>query len=907
MIISRASQLGLMALLFPLLLHAQTPINLKVSGRFENVALIDILDQLAEDIPFHFLYNKAHLPHTKSTFEFQDTDLDKALNQLLSDTVLSYIFYRDYAIVIAPKQIFEQIFSADYFKALEELSSTSLKDESESNGFLVGDSLELSYSGKAKANGKVVDDLTGESIIGATIFLPELRYGAATNLFGEFEIELPVGKQAVIIQAVGYEVLNTSLLVYSNGEVIIELNKSSINLREIVIQAETQDANIENTQVSATKIDMKKLKKMPVFLGESDIVKTLQLQAGVSTVGEGASGFNVRGGEIDQNLIIQDEGFIFNPSHALGFFSTFNSDLIKDVTLYKSIMPAQFGGRLASVLDVGMRDGDFTKYKIKGGIGPITGRLTVEGPVAKNKSSLILGFRTTYSDWVLRATNNPEVSNSSSSFYDANIGYAYKFNEKNILHLSFYSSNDEFSFNKEFGFEYNTYMGQLSFERLFWERLFLKFSAVGSNYESTQFDFEGTDGSELETGVSYLKIKNHLTYTLPNRLKLDAGGSVIYYRVEPGKLIPRGQNSVIIPRSVETNKGLEWASFVNAEWDLSSLLTISGGVRYVYYQYIGSGTSFQYAPGKRPQLETIIDTLQYSKGVKIVAYSGIEPRLSFRYKIGSSSSIKGGYSRTAQYINQISNFASPTPTSSWQLSTPNIKPVRSHNFSIGYFRNFDKNLWETSLEAYFRAIDELFDYQDFAQLNANSHIETELLPGIGQSRGIELSVKKRKGKVHGWFSYTLSKTERKVEGVNDWRWYNSNFDKIHDISLVSIFQPNQRHSIAVNFNYGTGRPITAPVGIIRAEDGFIFPIYSDRNQLRIPDYHRLDISYTIGQGYNKKKKFKTSWIFSVYNVYGRKNAFSVFFKQQAFGVPEAKRFSVLGGVFPSITFNFQTI
>ncbi len=906
-ITNKAPQLGLMAILFPLLLSAQSPTNQIISWKFDNKALSEILDQLKEDLHLHILYKEADLPQTQLSFDFQGVELDNAFVQLFASTDLAHRFYRDYAVIIAPKQIFDQVFSASYFNALEELSSPPQDDENEDNLVIVGDREELSFSGRANVKGKVVDGLSGETIIGATFFLPDLRFGAATNESGNFEIELPTGKHTVTVQYVGYETLITRFSVYGDGEVIFELYEVAINLEEVVVEAEAPDANIVDVQVSTTKIDMKKLKKMPVFLGEADIVKVLQLQAGVSTIGEGASGFNVRGGGVDQNLIMQDEGFIFNPSHALGFFSTFNPDLINDVTLYKSIIPAQFGGRLASVLDVGMRDGDFSRYKIKGGIGPVTGRLTLEGPIVKDKSSFILGFRSTYSDWVLKATDIPEVRRSSSSFYDANFGYAHKLNDKNTLNLAFYSSHDEFSFNEEFGFAYDTYMGQLAYEKLFGERLFSKFSATASSYESTQSDLMGTDGSVLESGVSYLKLKEHLTYSLKQGLNIDAGGSAIYYRVKPGELIPEGENSLVIPKSVEAEKGLEWAGFFNAEWEISPLLTASGGVRFVYYQNIGSGTSFQYATGTRPQLYTLEDTIQYSSGETIASYSSVEPRISFRYKTGPLASIKGGYSRTAQFINQFSNFASPTPTNVWQLSTSNIKPMRSHNFSLGYFKNLRNNLWETSLEVYYRDIDELFDYQDFAELNANTHIETELLPGIGRSRGIELSIKKKKGKVHGWISYTLSKTELKVEGINNGMWYNSNFDKPHDISLVSIFQPNQRHSISLNFNYGSGRPITAPVGIIRTDNGFAFPIYSDRNQLRIPAYHRLDLAYTIGQGYNMKKKFKTSWTFSIYNVYGRKNAFSVFFEQRSFGEPKAKKFSILGSAFPSITFNFQTI
>ena len=498
-----------------------------------------------------------------------------------------------------------------------------------------------------------------------------------------------------------------------------------------------------------------------------------------------------------------------------------------------------------------------------------------------------------------------EVQRSSAFFYDANARLTFRLNDKNTIVLSGYASEDEFTYNEEFGFEYSTLLGQFTYRNIFSDNALSNFTLVGSKYESARFDLQGLDAAQLNNDVSYIKAKEQLTFTPNNNLQIDAGVAAIYYQVDPGSQRPFGDSSLVISRELEREKGLESSIFASANWTVSPRFTVSGGLRFALYQFLGPKTVYEYEDETRPSLggttgssllENVIET-----------YSSFEPRLSMRYKLNTNSSIKGGYSRTAQFINQIFSGDSPTPTSQWQLSTQYVKPQRSHNFSIGYFQNLEDNLYEVSVEAFGRYVDELFDYQDFAQLVMNEQLETELLDGTGRSYGLEFSLKKNSGLVNGFISYAFSRSERLVDGINRGNWYPSNFDKPHDLSIVFNYQPNRRNTLTVNFIYGTGRPTTPPVGNTRLANGLVLPLYSLRNELRIPDYHRLDVAYTLGQGYKKDQKFRTSWTISIYNVYGRRNAFSVFYTQAPFQLVQANKLAILGTVFPSLTFNFEIL
>ena len=531
----------------------------------------------------------------------------------------------------------------------------------------------------------------------------------------------------------------------------------------------------------------------------------------------------------------------------------------------------------------------------------------MEGPIIKEKTSFIAGFRSSYSDWILNLINIPEVQRSSAFFYDFNGRITHKFNDKNTLILSGYSSSDRFTFNQEFGFDYQTQLGQLIFKSIFSEKLFSKLTFTYSDYNSSQLDLEGTDASTLDNALKYLKLKEKLSYVYSDDIQLDFGLSSIYYQVAPGSISPDGELSQVVPRSLESEQGLESAAFVNSTWDINERLTMNAGLRASLYQYLGPQSVLRYSDPEFPRLDEITSQVQFDSGDIIATYGALEPRASFRYKLNDDNSVKLGYSRTQQYINLISNTNTPTPGSQWQLSSEYITPQQSDNFSIGYFKNMKDNLWETSIELYGRLIDDAFDFKNFAVLNLNENIETELLYGQGRAYGAELSIKKKSGIYNGSLSYTLSRSEKRINGVNDFNWYPNNFDKPHDLSLVFNVQANQRNTLTLNFNYSSGRPTTAPVASYRELNRFIVPVYSERNQLRIPAYHRLDLAYTLGQSYRKDRKFRTSYTFSIYNLYGRSNAFSVFFTQKPFDRPRANQLAIIGNAFPALSINIVSL
>ena len=860
------------------------------------------MDELSELYGVKIFYQDDIQLDRNFSFGYEDKSLNEVLDRLLSETTLGFVDYRGYGKVIAPKVMIDVNYSSDYYKALE---GNQNEDQQRNRIDVIGDITLLASNGQATLTGTVYDVQTGEPVIGAAVIVPELDNGTATDLDGRYSLVVPAGRHQIEVSFIGYANSYQEVDVRSDGEYDINLDKSAIELQEVTVSAEAADAAVGNVQIGVTSIDIQEIEKLPSFLGEADVVKTFLLQPGVSSIGEGASGFNVRGGDVDQNLILQDEGYLFNSSHALGFFSSFNSDLIRKVDLYKGNIPAQYGGRLASVMNVEMRDGNFEQFKINGGVGPVSSRLSLEGPIVKDKISFLGAFRSSYTDWVINLVKDIEVKRSSAFFYDANARLTIKPNEKHTFTLSGYSSQDDFTYNEEFGFDYSTFLAEFSYRTILTDQIFSKLSVTKSTYESTQFDFLGIDASQLDNTIDYIRAKENIRIVPNDRVEFNTGVSAILYELSPSDVSPFGENSTVIPKTLEEEKGLEAAAFGNVEFDVSDNFLISAGIRYTYYQFRGPKTVFEYEDPSNPTSETITGSALQTG--TIASYNSLEPRLSMRYRLGETASIKAGYSRTSQFISQIFNSDSPTPTSQWQLSTNYIKPLMAHNMSIGYFNNFDDNNWESSIELYTRLIDQLFDFRDFADLIANEHIETELLSGEGRAYGLELSLKKKVGVLNGFLSYTYSKSERRIEGINNGEYYPSSFDKTHDISFVFNYNPNRRNTFTVNFNYGTGRPTTPPIGNYATDRGLVIPIFANRNSLRIPDYLRMDLAYTIGEGYKRNKKFRTSWTISLYNVLGRRNAFSVFFTQGPFNQPQANKLAVLGTIFPSLTLNFELL
>jgi len=878
-----------------------------ITENFSNATCKTILDQIQVNYQIRFFFKEDELPTHKIETTFLEQPIEEVLDRLLLDSSLGYFRYRNNGIVILPLEELETDYSGAYYMAIDKMSNEDdVKINAQEQLISIGDIANLDNFGSAIVRGIILDNETNEPIIGATVRWPNTQIFDATDIDGKFTTKIPSGTQEILVEYIGYQSLIKRYNIKGSGTIVLRLEKEAYGLDEVVITAQAANANVETVQLGVATISVQEIEKLPAFMGEADVVKSLLLVPGVSSIGEGSAGFTVRGGDVDQNLVMQDEAFIFNSSHAMGFFSAFNTDMVSKVDLYKGNIPSKYGGRLASVMHVKLRNGNKKRWRMKGGVGPISSRLGMDGPIGK-KTTINSGIRLSHTDWVMKRINVPEIKKSSAVFYDTNLRINTRFNQKNNLTFSGYYSSDEFQYNNEFGFDYSTIIGSLSYNTTFSNDKLNKLNLVYSKYNSGQSLLGGVKGSEIRNTINYIKLKDEFSYTGNDGFMVDVGGSGILYFMQPGIQTALGDLSAVANRSLEDEKGLETAAFTNIEIPLGNALLISGGIRLSYYQYLGPKNVYQYENADAPTETEQVEIKQYKNGQVIASYFTPEPRLALRLKLSDKASIKSGYSRTSQYISQIFNSDSPTPSSQWQLSTQYIKPQKSHNFSIGYFRNFAENNWETSFEIYGRYMDHIYDYKDFAELLMNDHLETELLSGEGRSYGGELSIKRKEGKYNGWLSYTYSRTERLIEGINDDNYYPSNSDKTNVLSLVLNYQPNKRKTFTVNFNYGTGRPTTAPVGNFKTESELFIPIYTERNQLRIPDYHRIDIAYTFGETWKKEKRFKSSWTFSIYNLYSRRNAFSVFYDNTGARKAIANKLSIIGNAFPSITFNFEFI
>ena len=883
-----------------------------ITKNYQDQELTDILQDFENHFDLQIYYLRTDSAAIRGNWQFDENTIEEALDKLLNLSSLGYIRYRDYAIIIAEKRLLEQSYSSDFYQLLGQRKSAARQNVYDRiPEITVGDVKKMNNKAKVRITGKIIDSESQEPIIGATLFFKELKEGVSTGVNGGYSVDLNVGRYELTVNYVGYDRLRARLTVFSNDRLDLNLEKEAITLEEVIVESRASDQNVNAVLMGIEELDAKSIKRLPTFLGEADVIKSLLFLPGVSTVGEGAGGFNVRGGGVGQNLILQDEAFIFNASHALGFFSTFNPDLIQGVTIYKGAMPAQYGGRLSSVVDVKMRDGSYQKFKMKGGLGVVSSRLSLEGPIINGKTSFIVGGRVTYSDWLLGLINVPEVQDSEVSFYDFNARVSHNFGDKAKLTLSGYTGRDELTFSDEFGYEYQTDGVQVNLRNVLGEKLISSFSGVYSRYQSTLIDPETNEALKLDNGINYYKIKEQLRYSPLENLNMDIGGTFIKYELEPGKVTPFGEVSLIAERELPTEFAREFVAFVNGEWAVNTNFAVSAGLRLTRFENIGPAVVDEYIDNNRPTVATRTGETSFEKDQVIESYQRMEPRLSAKLMLNLQTSLKFSYIRTAQFLHQISNTDAATPIDIWQFSNKFIKPQKADNFSVGLFRNFKNDQWETSVELYYRDIDQLVEYRDFADLLANDHLETELLNGIGRAYGAELSIRKRAGAVNGWLAYTYARTERRVRGelpeftISNGGWFPANFDKPHDFTLVTNIEINKRHGFSINFNYSTGRPTTAPIGRFSVGNVRSIPIYAERNSLRIPDYHRLDVAYTLSPGFKKDKRWRSSWTFSVYNILGRKNAFAVFYTQPPFGNVTANRLSILGSVFPAFTYNFE--
>ncbi len=749
-------------------------------------------------------------------------------------------------------------------------------------------------------SGSIQDISNGEDLTGATIYVVELNTGTVSDFYGNYSVTLPPGNYTLQYSFIGFETIKKEVVLDQNITIHIELSPSSETLREVEVTSELANKNVSRPEMSTFKMDIKTIKSIPSLMGEVDIIKAIQLLPGVQSVSEGGSGFSVRGGAPDQNLILLDESTVYNASHLMGFFSVFNNDAIKDVKLYKGDIPPMYGGRLSSVLDVRMKEGNSKRFEVNGGIGIIASRLTVEGPIWKDRISFIVSGRRTYADLFLALSSEEALRNNKLYFYDLNAKVNYKIDDNNHLFLSGYFGRDVFK-NNFAKMSWGNGTGTIRWNHLFNKRLFSNFTFVYSDYRYMLGTPEGQSSSfEWNSSLRDAGIKGDLSYYLNTNNTLRFGFSGIYHMISPGIARGIGAETVYTEVKVPENFSLETGLYISNEHKVGEHWTFKYGLRFSMFQNIGPGTIFNFDSLYNP-----IDSTVYPSGKFYNTYYGIEPRIGILYTFNEISSIKASYSRTNQYLQLAQNSTAGTPLDIWFPASPNVKPQIADQGALGYFRNFRRNTIETSVEVYYKHMNHVIDFKDFAELLLNEKLEGEIREGKGWSYGAEFLVRITEKKFGGWVSYTLSKSMRKIPEINNGNPYPAPYDKPHNIAIVANYQIHPRWSVSADWVYATGNPVTFPTG--RAEiGGKVIPIYSNRNAYRYQDYHRLDLSVTFYSKEKEGRRFKWDINASAYNVYNRHNTWSINFVQdnENANITYAEKI-YLFGIVPSVTFNFH--
>ncbi len=747
-------------------------------------------------------------------------------------------------------------------------------------------------------SGYVRDAASGEALIGAVVQVKDTKTATSTNSYGFFSLKVPETNFNLQVSFVGYEGLDIVVdpLVQKNFN--FELIPLDNVLEEVVISGKKRNNNVTSPQMGVLNFSMDEVKNVPVLFGERDILKTIQMLPGVAKGGEGSSNFYVRGGGGDQNLILLDEATVYNASHLLGFFSTFNSDAIKDVELYKGGIPSQYGGRISSVMDIRMMDGNNKKFAAEGGVGLIASRLKLEGPIVKDKSSFMLSGRRTYADLFLKLSPDETVNKSKLYFYDLNAKFNYRFDDKNTVYVSGYFGKDELGYGDLFSFDWGNATATVRWNHVFNEKLFSNTTLIYSDFTYNVNVSNDNSDFKIASKIENFNFKQDFSYYANNKSTFRFGLNVLNQRISPASLnaAPGASVNTI---DIEKKYGLELAGYASHEWKPNDWLAMIYGVRLTDFMVRGPGTFYTYDSDGQP-----ISSETYNSGKVIKHYLNVEPRLSMSFILNQDNSIKASYNRIVQNLHQLTNTTSSLPTDQYVLSSVNIKPQYADQVSLGYFRNFANNKYEFSVETYYKKMGNQIDIRNGADLQANEYLEGELLYGKGRSYGLELFLRKRQGKFNGWISYTLGKSERQFEEINEGAWFKARQDRTHDISVVAMYNLTKSWTLGANFVYYTGNAITFPSGKYELGGKTIY-YYTERNGSRMPNYHRLDLSATYEPN-KTNKRFNSSWTFGIYNVYNRKNAYIIDFRdnKENPNITEAYKLALFGAI-PSVTWNFK--
>lgn len=914
------------ALIFFLMFVFFSPVeaqNEKLTLHIENVLFRDFVDHLEKETFCKIYYADDWVDSLFINVDSSGEDLEQILYKALANSGFAFIITGNNKIVLYREYTIKTNFQEEYERYLaENMAETDpvvyvaplimVEDEKyisdEFRLFNIGNPSEMNRKGRVVLSGTIKDAATGLPVVGAIIYVNRIRIGTVSDIDGFYSLALPRGKYLVEYRTIGMETARRNLNINSEGEFNIEMYEKLNQLEEVTVSAH-RDNNVQSLLMGTEKISLKMLKQIPMGIGEPDVIKSSLLLPGVQSVGEAAAGYNIRGGSTDQNLMLLNGAPILNPSHFFGFFSTFNSDVIGDITLYKSGIPANFGGRISSVMDIKLKEGNKETFKASGGISPVTGRVMIEGPL-NDRVSYIFSARTTYSDWMLKQLADQRLQESSASFYDIQGMTNIAINKNNNISLSGYYSNDKFDYYNQSAFDYSNLATTLQWHHTFKPNLFAEFSAIMSNYH---YQVDNMEDSMNMTSMFY-KLDQYIsradfTYFPAEGHKVNFGLNATFYKLAPGEQLSLNDFSFIIPKKLEEERALESSLYVGDEYAFSPSIIVSGGLRYNMYFSFGPDAEFIYTENLPLSPESIQDTILYSKRQIKTFYPNLEFRISSRFLVGSGFSFKAGIQRMYQYVYMVSNTTALTPTDIWKLSDNYIKPQRSDQFSLGLYKNFKRNTIETSVETYYKKLNNIIDYKGGAQLLMNEYLETVILNGTGRAYGIELMLKKTSGSLSGWISYTYSRIFHKFDGesteekINNGNYFPATYDKPHDLKLVVNTKLSRRLNVTTNFVYNTGRPISYPVGYFSFSNASQL-FYSDRNEFRIPDYIRLDLAATLNGNLKARKLIHSSFTLSVYNVLGRRNPYSIFFKLEE-GEVKGYKMSIFGQPIVTLAYNFK--
>jgi CarboxypepD_reg-like domain/TonB-dependent Receptor Plug Domain len=893
-----------------------------ISGDFKSLSITDFVHELKEQTNYIFYYDPSQFDSTLFTLSADREPLTTVLNRAFQNTSFKYSIDVHNQVFLTRDVVIQTNLNESAVDSVKGKNHNVYIDPDagknnnpslqyaklENKLYEIGVSSANNSQANALISGFVRDLKTGEPVSGASLYIDKPHIGVSSDAFGYYALSLPKGRFTLNIQSISMKDTRRQILLKGDGQLNIDLQSQVMMLKNVIISAEKIN-NVRGVQMGVQKIDIKTLKQVPVVFGEADLLRVLLTLPGVKSVGEASTGLNVRGGSADQNLILFNDATIYNAAHFFGLFSAFNPDVVKSVELYKSSIPARYGGRLSSVIDIESREGNKKEFAGSAGIGLITSRVEIEGPIAKDKTSFLLAGRTTYANWLLNLLP-AQYKLSRASFYDLNLNISHQINKNNNLYLTAYTSKDDFNLNSDTLYGYGNLNLSLKWKHSFNDKWYGIFTTGYDRYNyQISSNANIVNAYKLAFNINQSYFKAQFDYFLNHKHSLEYGFNTLYYKLNPGTYSPLNDSSYVIPDTVHGEQALESALYISDKYTITAMFVVEAGLRYSLFNYLGPQFVNLYDPTVPKTGDNILSVKTYSSASMVKTYGGPEYRLSARYEFSDNFSMKASYNTERQYIHMLSNTTAIAPTDIWKLSDPNIRPQLGSQISLGAYKNIKNNTIETSVEVYYKTIKDYLDYKSGAMLVMNHHIETDVINTKGKAYGIEFMIKKSTGKLNGWISYTYSRVFLKMndpnagELINNGNWYPADYDQPSSFTTVANYRVNHRFSLSFNFAYNTGRPITLPIGAFPYDNG-LRTLYSDRNAYRIPDYIRADFAMNIDGNHKVHQKFHNSWTIGVYNIFGTHNPYSVYYVTEN-GAINGYKLSIFGSAIPFLNYNIR--